>query len=1381
MNLTFLQGNINSLDDYFNSGKFAQCCIALDRINNNINPSFFTPSSKNFDIEFLNKQFFPHIMNLFPQKNEKLAEASKNFIIRWLSIYASVSPINFIKTFYYIMPIAKKIQLLDNLMKTLDIAFSNLGKAEIQNDLQLILNIISSVTANYEADIVPIKAWEIISDYCQDSEIIRYLPKCQKNPKATAVLIKRNPVLFMDSIFQTGTFEFLLELFSIFKPGYEFNYSTILDRLSQELIDPVNSFQNYNIGCKFLSEIINYFDLPISEEISSKISKMIESISFTANSEYERIHPSTSFGILTVLLSATKKNFYSKDSLKKLHTTLAGKIQSSLSRSAYLDSMLYCIEKNDDLTQLHKVSSSFKPWVSPIEFSKEIDIVIKYIPKLVEIDKLFLTHFVWTCCHPLLRELAPAISTMKLLIKVDNEILFDKQAAIKADKIVYTYIKLNNDELNGLIAKFIRKCHVKLDMVKIDLFGENMGFLLPFIDNNLFREMIDYGMFMPSTFSHALNFMVRSQKEYTKYLNHVFGILELISLEFGLNLKELYTQNSLPFTKYDEALISMKQVHNLFLSINGSLFDSHFGQLVKSVANALTVTFPSKPNPNNLQAEINIISKISLIASKIITLCPTSLFDLLIKCRKYYTDSGKNESMRLIFHISVEDIQKSCISTAFSANYIKYLFSIQNPEQIFKDNAKYGFAAASTDRFVATHLKNLIDKDYFSELNDVVDVSNLEPIPTFLSFIDSKRKGVDWLNKCANSIDPDDWVLSRSDNPEVIFSKIVLDEKKKKRIVEVITKRIKSLTAEKPKAKPFVYDYISRSETFKMNPLKVTEAAVKVHETEPATLYNIVSFLYHSTLPLPETVTLKYIEELAMNNARSAKLLIGFFLYAYKKKYQINVEEWTKKLYIKTFNDSWYLVVALFLLNVKGSIPQLRNLYQNIVKKCLVSLGYSKMTHQTFIQAYQKETGVKWLLVRNAILVDIDYFRDFPLIVSELKTNKKLFMDFFESMTDMSNKAMLKLLLSTMSNLFTKPADSDLTLPCSYALPTNFPFPPRMLSFKEGTIQFKRSRYPDDLVNLIISGLEKQAFVPLNFFYVFGLMNLNDQQYQRIEQLFFVKKKDGNSKHLTSLRNLTAPGYYLLENHTEEEIIDFFSLKPPSFTRSYFRSLQYNFAKQINPTIAKSVVEHLTDVFPDLCYSGFAKYGMKMWKDANPLSKLFFGSLDNETGRSLIKELSIPSEETINIYNGLSTLSESQLARLILYTKTMLKEELGRIILDTAVSECSNFLFASNVIKDVINVLGHAATLAMVGNRDFLGKPKFELALIILHILENNMKKENEKDGLSFFEVLRSEKDNLFTDQMKIKVFSDLTNTESIDAIVHLKMSNKSNETEQPQ
>ena len=132
----------------------------------------------------------------------------------------------------------------------------------------------------------------------------------------------------------------------------------------------------------------------------------------------------------------------------------------------------------------------------------------------------------------------------------------------------------------------------------------------------------------------------------------------------------------------------------------------------------------------------------------------------------------------------------------------------------------------------------------------------------------------------------------------------------------------------------------------------------------------------------------------------------------------------------------------------------------------------------------------------------------------------------------------------------------------------------------------------------------------------------------------------------------------------------------------------------------------------------------------------------------------------------------------------MLKEELGRLILDTAVSESSNFFFASEVIKDVIKVLGHASTLAIVGNRDFLGKKNFQLVLIVLHVLEIEMKKENVKDGLAFYEVLRSEKDNLFPDQSKAKVFSNFTDKDSLDAIIHYKLSNKqdeNNNNNQPQ
>ena len=53
---------------------------------------------------------------------------------------------------------------------------------------------------------------------------------------------------------------------------------------------------------------------------------------------------------------------------------------------------------------------------------------------------------------------------------------------------------------------------------------------------------------------------------------------------------------------------------------------------------------------------------------------------------------------------------------------------------------------------------------------------------------------------------------------------------------------------------------------------------------------------------------------------------------------------------------------------------------------------------------------------------------------------------------------------------------------------------------------------------------------------------------------------------------------------------------------------------------------------------------------------------------------------------------------------------------------------------------------------------------------------------MAFFQVLRSEKDNLFNDQMRAKVFDDFTTKESLDAIVHFKMPNKSIENDtQPQ
>lgn len=1370
MSITFFQEKLIALDQLLNAGKFAQCTTIISQISEKLNSTFFTPSCQNFNIDFLNKELFSRIIKLAISQNERVAKISKKFLLHWFSIYASIAPAYFIKMFYEFMQEIKKNQILNLLMPSIEIAFCNIGKEDIKADIQLILNVISFIITFADSSCVPIRSWEIISDFCQDNEIIQNLPKCQKNARAASILIKRNPGIFMDSILQSEPLSFLSELFLLIRPGCKINYTVILDRISQNVLNPADSNINYNDGCVLLAEIINYIDLPIKEEYLNKITKIIEHVSFAGNEELERATPEASFGILTLLLSAAKKNLYSKDSLKKINTAILSKIQNSASRAAYLNSIIFCVEKDDDLALIYQLSQSLKPWLYQDDFLKEVEIITSNLPILVEHDKKFLTHFVWVCTHPVMLDIKSALAVIKLFNKLDNEILFDKQFSFKADKFIYKYIELNNPELKEQIVKFIKKCHIKLDITKLDLSSENSGYLLPFIDDKIFREMVDYHMYPPNSLHNVLNIMVRSPKQYPSYLKHAFGILQLICYEFGINLNEIYTQHSLPTSKQDETLITKEEVHNLFTSIKGSLYESPFGQLVRSCVNAILANFQTKPHQNNIQNEISYVSRIVIVASKIIVFCPTLLFELLAKCRIFYNNAGKDEKLRLIFHKALEDIHKTKLSTKFAAYYVKFLFSVQNTEVIFKENSKYGFEAATVDRFVASHLKILIDKDYFSELKNVIDITNLKPIPTFLSFIGSKKQER-WVNECANTIDPKDWILSKSDDLDYIFSKLKLNEDQKERIMNTIKDRISKIKEEKPKPTPQVYDYCNRAESFTFSPVNVAETSFKVHETEPATLYNVISFLYHSTLPLPETVTLKSIEELAFKNTRSSKLLIGFFLYAYRKKYQIDVEQWSKKLYIKTFNNTWYLVVALFLLNVKGKITELKYLFQNVVKKCFVSLGYQRMNHTTFIQAYQKEVGVRWFFVRNAILVDIDYFKDYPLIISELKMNKKNFKDFFENVNDISAKSIFRVCFATMCNMFVKPADSDLILKGLY--PTNYLYPARMLHLKEGINPNKRTRFPDDLIDMIISGLKKQSFVPLNFFYFFSTICLNDNQYQQIEELFFTKKDSTQkiSKVYTSLRNIAAPAYYLLDNHEEDDIINFYSFKPPSFSRAFFRSLQFNFAKQIDQSKVKSVVNYLPEVFPDLCYNNYSKYGMKMAKNALSFSKLLFGNLDNESGRNLVKELSYASEEAIDIYNGLCSLNDKQLALALPYTKTMLKEELGRMVIEAAVSDVSNFSFAAAVAKNVIKVLGHASTLAIIGNRDFLGKSNFELVLIILHILEKVMKKENAQDGLSFFEVLRGEKDNLFSDQMKAQAFTDFSQLENLDAIVHKKLS----------
>jgi hypothetical protein len=114
-----------------------------------------------------------------------------------------------------------------------------------------------------------------------------------------------------------------------------------------------------------------------------------------------------------------------------------------------------------------------------------------------------------------------------------------------------------------------------------------------------------------------------------------------------------------------------------------------------------------------------------------------------------------------------------------------------------------------------------------------------------------------------------------------------------------------------------------------------------------------------------------------------------------------------------------------------------------------------------------------------------------------------------------------------------------------------------------------------------------------------------------VQQVF--KLEIGSRKKSLSCR---LPVLYDIRNEFRETEEDFFSWKPPSFTRSFCRSLFSQVVPPIRADFVVRIVPMLTPVFAALAYPRLTELGLKI-EDTLPVSKLRLGFQEGSIGRQL--------------------------------------------------------------------------------------------------------------------------------------------------------------------
>lgn len=1395
------------------SSAFDLAVNTINSVNSELYPAFLFPTSREYNNQFAQNAAFLYTIELTENPNKEVQEASQLFLKRWTYIISSISPIDFLTnlqgTFQRSPMLSKFITVF---LPALGNAISLMSDDEVLHNFPLIQRLFHFVPKNKQSEI-PKSLWQTIGKFSPEDEIIQVLQKNLdiKFASISPNLIQKNPKKFTGILFKEALSAYLNEFLKNCPQKYRIDIDEAINRVNKDC--GYLGSAGFNSTCQMLGNLIHYNTYDFSENQKTGIKNILDKLYSFLSDDHCVANDTNS--ILITLIEGVKKNLFEKDKLKKLMSQIQYKEECPQLKITLLKLYILFMEKDGDNSLAYKALLETTPWDDQL-YTQYLEVIGENFTFLKELNPKIATKILWTIFHPLPIETNAAISIVKFLLKMNPTDVLNFQVESNLDYLIDKYFGLNNKELSKLTLQLAKLYKYSPPLTKIDLFNDcnsNYITLVQNADPDLVKELLTSGIISPQNRQSLLTVMKNQPDKYADFIVPLVNVLYMFCRVVGItkDVDNCFSRCGLQKPEFTEEIITFDEMTELFRSIDGPIDQSCF---VTFLAKTLdTFSALASDQSNRSQVNQNVFAKAAVLASNLTLLCPKNVLNFvsslhklrpsdkkkkkkLFKSKKSEETEKETNSAVAGYNEAFRIVESSTISTKYSVDFVLYANShIDSYEEMVKQFPKYINESLSKSRMITDMFKKELKQP-------------LQPLQTFLSFVGMKQHE-EWVNVCAQVIPPHEWMIRAGDMKIINGLKCVSEETK--RILQLRFALIKGMP--KPASEP-KESYVYRSSYIRLKNLKIKSGPV-VHpkdnkavkpgiieikqiplkstasneyftneeeeqqeeininneeeQQNKGALYELISFLWHSNLDLPESIKPEDLENLAISHQRNPKMLIGFFSWANKHNYKIDLQKWNDKFYIKNYSSIWLLAISLFVSNIHCPFNQIPSNILNVIQKTVTAFGFPMINKQSLVYGYYHLSGLKWLMIRNIISIDTSFFNEYPLIVADITKNMDIFKKYFDEVnTDDDDKINFETFVGINDIIFNPPEDQMIQ---TSLIPTNRSFHSQLLTFKDISQVPSQLEIPKEILHSIANALQKTKNVSLNYLNFFMNIKLTEDQFERVKDIFFKEKEQS-----ILIQKYVLPSFYLAEAKKvqllEEQATEFYSeMVPPSMTRILFRSFLSNHSPTIeNQSLVDRIERQMEKVFPELCYEGFSKKGIQTWPDALPISKLRFHYIDRSIGESLLNDMKIPCFESICIYRLLTSLSDAELAILINSQTSnkfySYKAEISKMLLETASCESSSSMFALQAASIVCETIELKNAMILIANKDFIVRPNYLCVLIAFEYLRLTAQKDNNQMVLDFIQIFSNPESNLIPNDRK-KIFFSLNTDDSLSSLIH--------------
>lgn len=1300
-------------------------------------PSFFLPSQgMGFD-ESLIEVIAEYTLHLLMHESPRLRKASEDLWKHVSAYCAALSPQRWLETITPIVNNETYIEFLWVLCGGVSDALTLLRKDQRLKHWPVVNKLIMSLNLDRLSE-VKMPMWELFGMYATPQNLEAILAKIGRMATFSDVLAKlaglRNEA--MDKVLEGFDIPFILNVIRRMETSKRPELAKIGPTLRPFCMDEHNSQGELAIMalrlCLLRVSTVSESDREILMPVVEAAKHIWTSKSGHNPSQY-----------LDFLRTAAVKKLITREELVKLMELGSSHLSARMtSVKIFVENCELALNEENVREQLMAIAREHETDA----YKQLLTLGAQVFEKIVKIDEDFAFQLATALVVPYPRDPSKTHLAVKMVSAMPPTALVDPRFGLNLQHFFNVFSMSDKPSVIEAFAKLVRKVDIDVNYCELDLFGKYAAATYQYatdFDEGLLREILESRIAEPTHLKHILGIIAQNKTRGHIFYAQLVSLLRFELTELGLNVPRIFSIHRLTFDKslLEHPWISESDLHSLFENITEDFYKSEFALLVKATLDALVSLY----DYSDVQKEYYL--KMAAMVSWILEFFPVECSQILSK----FLETGsrvQDDAVKLAITKIMERVNQMNPQSGFS-EYVSLLIKHKGFDNVYAEKKEYVELAASTDReFAKTYAKNL-----------------KQPLPimdTFLSFVNIKEHE-SWIDVCQHTLPPHDWVATPDD---LDLIKALPQTKGSDVIHQAILDILKTASERNAATAERNGQPVTRQRVFTFKEVELETLDVKIHETEPATIANLVSYLWHIGGPLPEGFSAEKLEEIAFAHPSHAKLLASFFLWAQRHNYQIDCQKWAQKIDVSPYDKYAVLALAAFFGHVKGKFQELSKPLQSLILFALESAGKPSISKVSIVGLFRSGLGPKWLLARNLMLIDPQFWDEFPVIRAVATHDIESFKSYLT--TQEADQSYNFELYWGLSQLFFELDQRQLLVG---DWPVCYEFLPRMMKIRPESYLPVPVQIDPEILGAAFAGWQKGRALPYDQINIFYSMALDPPQISALEKLLKFEKSTDILKHfIPGLFDFGGrAGLYNFNDELHKDVSNFFANKPPSYTRRYVRSSLLLFKRRMSREFESILLkEAMTMVHPALLYAGTATFGVRTWKSATSMSLLRYGIFSDKIYQDLLDVLGLHSMEAVDAAFLLTSLPDDYLKIGVpLGNVAMAREQMLRILVNATAAPGSDLWHAVQVINLLLGMLKPDDVLMLICNRIFVNQPHFLCAYFVFRFFERSLTSEDTKDFAEFCQVFHDPESGMFTDPRKTKVFANARSLESIAAALH--------------